>query len=371
MYIFQKMTTIRQITNFLENIAPLSSQESYDNCGLIVGDASTEVTNILVSLDCTEDVIQEAIDQNCNIVVSHHPIVFGGLKKINGKNYVERTVLKAIKNDIAIYAIHTNLDNTFNGVNAEISKRLGLINLRVLQPKKDTLTKLIVYTPVSHTEQVKQALFDAGAGEIGTYGECSFTVRGTGTYKPLDGSKPFKGEKDIRSEVEEDRVEVLVSNHKLNTVLNALLSAHPYEEVAYDLVPIKNINRFEGAGMIGELPESVNELDFLKIIKNTFACGCVRYTELINKPIKKVAVCGGAGSFLLKDAIASNADVYITGDMKYHEFFDAEGRILIADIGHYESEQYTSDLIVAFLKEKFTKFAVLKTGVNTNPIKYL
>lgn len=365
------MTTIRQITDFLEYKAPLSSQESYDNCGLIVGDFSADITNVLVSLDCTEAVIQEAIDRNCNLVVAHHPIVFGGLKKINGKNYVERAVLKAIKNDVAIYAVHTNLDNAFNGVNAEISKRLGLTHLRVLQPKSEVLTKLIVYTPITHTEELKQALFNVGAGEIGAYSECSFTVRGSGTYKPLVGSTPFEGEQDVRSQVEEDRVEVLVSNHRLNKVVNAMLLAHPYEEVAYDLIPIKNSNRFEGAGMVGELPEAINELDFLRKIKNTFECGCVRYTDLINKPIKKVAVCGGAGSFLLKDAIAAKADVYITADMKYHEFFDAEGRILVMDIGHYESEQFTSDLIVAYLKEKFTKFAVLKTGVKTNPIKYL
>lgn len=365
------MTTIRQITDFLEYKAPLSSQESYDNCGLIVGDFSAEITNVLVSLDCTEAVIQEAIDRNCNLVVAHHPIVFGGLKKINGKNYIERAVLKAIKNDVAIYAVHTNLDNAFNGVNAEISKRLGLTHLRVLQPKSEVLTKLIVYIPITHTEELKQALFNVGAGEIGAYSECSFTVRGSGTYKPLVGSTPFEGEQDVRSQVEEDRVEVLVSNHRLNKVVNAMLLAHPYEEVAYDLIPIKNSNRFEGAGMVGELPEAINELDFLRKIKNTFECGCVRYTDLINNPIKKVAVCGGAGSFLLKDAIAAKADVYITADMKYHEFFDAEGRILVMDIGHYESEQFTSDLIVAYLKEKFTKFAVLKTGVKTNPIKYL
>lgn len=365
------MTAIRHVTDFLESIAPLSSQESYDNCGLIIGDFATEITNVLVSLDCTEDIVQEAIDRNCNLIVSHHPIVFSGLKKINGKNYVERTVLKAIRNNIAIYAIHTNLDNAFNGVNAEIAKRLALKNIKILQPKKGVLTKLVFFVPLSHSEHVKQAVFNAGAGEIGLYSECSFSTKGQGTYKPLGGSNPFEGEHDKRSEVEEERIEVLVSNHRLDKVVSALLEAHPYEEVAYDLISVENKNAFEGAGMLGELEVSVNEIDFLQQLKKAFNCGVVRHTALLGKPIKKVAVCGGSGSFLLKDALAQKADIYITADMKYHEFFDAENKILIADIGHYESEQYTSELIVAYLKEKFSTFATLKTGINTNPIKYL
>lgn len=365
------MTTIKEITNYLENIAPISSQESYDNSGLIVGNPSEKVTGILVSLDCTEEVVEEAIAKKCNLIVAHHPIVFGGLKKINGKNYVERTVLKAIKNNIAIYAIHTNLDNAFNGVNAEIAKRLNLVNTRVLQPKEDVLTKLIVYVPETHTELLKQALFEAGAGEIGKYGECSFTMKGVGTYKPLEGSNPFEGTQDKRSEVQEDRVEVLVSTHKMNKVLQAMFDAHPYEEVAYELVKLHNVNQYEGAGMIGELSQPMDEKEFLQQLKTTFNCGVVRHTKLIGKPIEKVAVCGGAGSFLLKTAIGQQADIYITGDMKYHEFFDAENHLVIADIGHYESEQYTSDLLTTFLKTAFTSLLIHRTELTTNPIHYL
>lgn len=365
------MCKISQVTSLLEQLAPLSSQESYDNCGLIVGSYSDDVTNILVTLDCTEDVVQEAIDRNCNLIVAHHPIVFGGLKKINGKNYVERAVLKAIKNDVAIYAIHTNLDNAFHGVNAEISARLGLTNTRILQPKSSVMTKLVVYVPISHLELVKNAMFEAGGGTIGNYSECSFATKGIGSYKPLNNSNPFEGKTDVRSEVEEERLEVLVSNHRVGQVIKEMIKAHPYEEVAYDLISLQNLNMYEGAGMIGELKDEVDELVFLKRVKEVFNCGVIRYTKLQNKPIKKVAVCGGSGSFLLKDAKQQDADIYITSDFKYHEFFDAENEILIADIGHYESEQFTSDLIVAKLKENFTNFAVLKTGINTNPIKYL
>jgi len=364
------MATIHKVTRFLEDIAPIGSQESYDNCGLIIGDPSEKISNILVTLDCTEEVVQEAIDNNCNFIIAHHPIVFSGLKKINGKNYVERTVLKAIKNNVAIYAIHTNLDNAFQGVNAEISRRLKLMNTVVLQPKKQVLSKLIVYVPVTHAGQVKSALFEAGAGHIGNYKECSFSTRGTGTYKPVEGSNPYEGVKNIRSEVEEERVEVLLSNYKLNAAVSDMLKAHPYEEVAYDLISLQNVNPYEGAGMIGELEVPVPEDEFLNILKKEFNCGCIRHTEFLDKPIKRVAVCGGSGSFLLKDAMNCKADIYITADMKYHEFFDAEKQILIADIGHYESEQFTSDLIIARLKENFTKFAILKTRINTNPIKY-
>lgn len=361
---------IREIMSYLEQIAPLSSQESYDNCGLIVGDPAIEVSGVLVTLDCTEEVVEEAISAGCNLIVAHHPIVFSGLKKLNGKNYVERTVLKAIKNDVAIYAIHTNLDNALSGVNAMIAEKLNLKNTRILQPKKNVLTKLNFYVPATHVAIVKSAIFNAGAGAIGNYDECSFEVSGIGSYRPKAGSNPFEGTLGQRSEVSEIRVEVVVSNHRLQAVVAALLSAHPYEEVAYDCVALENFNAYEGAGMIGELEEPIDEMKFIEFIKNTFHCGAVRATQFLGKPIQKVAVCGGSGSFLLRDAMAQQADIYITADMKYHEFFDAENRILIADIGHYESEQFTSELIIAKLKENFINFAILKTRINTNPIKY-
>lgn len=362
--------TIKEITAHLESLAPVSSQESYDNSGLIVGAPSTEVTKALISLDCIESTIDEAIEKGCNLIIAHHPIVFKGLKRLNGAGYVQRTVEKAIKNDVAIYAIHTNLDNYRFGVNAEIGERIGLTNLRVLAPKRDVLSKLVVFVPFEQAEEVRSAMFLAGAGEIGDYIEASFSTIGKGTYKPIEGADPFEGTVGERSIVDEVKIEVLVSNHNLYKVIYAMKAAHPYEEVAYEAYPILNENPYEGSGMVGELPEAMTEEEFLKHIKVTFDCGVIRHTDLFGKPIKKVAFCGGAGSFLLKNAVRSGADIFITGDYKYHEFFDADGQIIIADIGHFESEQYTSHRIASILTKKFPTFAVHLTEVNTNPINY-
>lgn len=361
---------IKEVTSFLESFAPLQTQESYDNCGLIVGDSSSELKGVLVTLDCIEETVEEAIANGCNLIIAHHPIVFKGLKKINGKNYVERTILKAIKNDVSIYAIHTNFDNYRLGVNREIAERLNLENIQILSPKNGTLVKLVCFVPKSHSNSVKEALFSAGAGHIGDYSECSFTAEGTGTFKPMDGSNPFSGSIGEREAASEDKLEVILSNYQINKVLGALKDAHPYEEVAYDLIPLLNENQFEGSGVIGTLNEEVDEVDFLTTIKAEFKCGIIRHTALQNKKIKRVALCGGSGSFLLNAAKQKKADIFITADFKYHEFFDAESQILIADIGHYESEQYTSHRLARILKEKFTNFAVRLTEVNTNPINY-
>lgn len=361
---------LKELTNFLESLAPLSSQESYDNSGLIVGDPQMELTGALVSLDCIESVVDEAIAKNCNLIIAHHPILFKGLKRLNGSDYVQRTLLKAIKNDIALYAIHTNLDNYQFGVNAEIGKRLELTNIRVLAPKQEVLVKLVVFVPNEHAENVMSALFAAGAGAIGNYGECSFSTQGTGTFLPLEGSNPFIGKRGERESVSETKIEVLVSKHILNSVVKVMKEAHPYEEVAYEAYPILNENKVEGSGMIGTLSQPISTVDFLQFLKSTFNCGVIRHTALISETIQTVAYCGGAGSFLLNHAISQNADIFITGDYKYHEFFDADKRIIIADIGHYESEQFTSNLLEGILTKKFPKFAVHLTGVNTNPINY-
>ena len=362
---------IKDITSLLEKHAPLSTQESYDNSGLIVGDSDTEISGVLISLDCVESVIDEAIAKGCNLVISHHPIVFKGLKKINGKNYVERTVIKAIKNDIALYAIHTNLDNYRFGVNAKIGELIGLKNLKILSPVKGKLYKLVFFSPIEHSESVKTAVFQAGAGHIGDYSACSFTSEGTGTFAPEEDANPFIGEQGRLEKVQEHKVEMLVPDYAISSVLNAMKSAHPYEEVAYDLIPLANENNHQGAGMIGELAEKVDALTFLKKLKETFECGTIKYTELVKKEISTVAFCGGAGSFLLQEAKRQKADIYITGDMKYHEFFDAENQLIIADIGHYESEQFTPNLIHAILKKNFINFALHLSEENTNPINYL
>jgi dinuclear metal center YbgI/SA1388 family protein len=361
---------LKAITQFLEHQFPLSLQESYDNSGLLIGDKEMEITGVLICLDSIEEIVDEAILKKCNLIIAHHPIVFKGLKKITNSNYIERVVFKCIKNDIALYAIHTNLDNHFQGVNREIVNRIGLKNVKILQPITGNLSKLVVFVPKDSLHQVDEAAFNAGAGEIGNYAECHFRTEGIGTFKGNEASNPTIGQPTIREEVAEFRIEYLVSNYKLKNVLNALFSTHPYEEVAYEIYPIQNPNQFEGAGMIGELETEQDEIAFLTQLKSTFNCGIIRHTQLLGRKIKKVAVCGGSGSFLLSKAIQQKADIFITGDFKYHEFFDAEKQIIIADIGHFESEQFTSNLLAERLKENFTNFAIHLTEHNTNPINY-
>lgn len=361
---------IKDITNHLESIAPLALQESYDNSGLIVGNKNTEVTQILISLDCTEDIVQEAIDRGCNLIVSHHPIVFSGLKRLNGSNYIERTVIKAIQNNVALYAIHTNLDNVLaNGVNGKIAEKLGLENIKILSPKGDILNKLVTFCPTDHAEKVKSAIFSAGAGAIGNYNECSFNITGKGNFKANDNATPFVGENGKRHIEPEIRIETIFPNYLQGSVIAELLNAHPYEEVAYDIYPLKNKHQKIGAGIIGDLKESFTTDNFLSHLKTNLKTEGIRYTSC-SKKIQKVAVCGGSGSFLLNDALRQNADAFVTGDFKYHQFFDAENRLMIADVGHYESEQFTIELLGEILTKKFTNFAVLLTNVNTNPIKY-
>jgi len=361
---------LKTITQFLEHQFPLSLQESYDNSGLLIGDKEMEITGVLICLDSIEEIVDEAILKKCNLIIAHHPIVFKGLKKITNSNYIERVVSKCIKNDIALYAIHTNLDNHFQGVNREIVNRIGLKNVKILQPITGNLSKLVVFVPKDSLHQVDEAVFNAGAGEIGNYAECHFRTEGIGTFKGNETSNPTIGQPTIREEVSEFRVEYLVSNYKLKNVLSALFSAHPYEEVAYEIYPIQNSNQFEGAGMIGELETEQDEIAFLTQLKSTFNCGIIRHTQLLERKIKKVAVCGGSGSFLLSKAIQQKADIFITGDFKYHEFFDAEKQIIIVDIGHFESEQFTTNLLAERLKENFTNFAIHLTEHKTNPINY-
>jgi len=361
---------IAQVISFLESMAPPSLQEHYDNAGLITGNPGWECRGIVCSLDATEEVIEEAIAKNCNLVVAHHPIVFGGLKKINGKNYVERAVIRAIKNDIAVYAIHTNLDNVLHGVNGKMAAMIGLKNVSILAVKENTLKKLFTFVPADQAEKVRSAIFESGAGQIGNYSECSFNTSGTGTFKAGHGTDPYVGRIGERHSENEIKVEVIIPAHLEAAVVSALKSAHPYEEVAYDVVNLSNRHPQIGSGMIGELHESMPENEFLVLLKKVFNLPVIRHTRRRDKPVKKVAICGGAGSFLIPSALRVSADVYVTADLKYHEFFDADNRILLADIGHYESEQFTIDLLRENLERKFPNFAVLKTEVNTNPVYY-
>ena len=361
---------ISTITGFLESLASTSLQESYDNAGLITGDNNWDCTGVVCSLDATEEIVNEAIEKKCNLIVAHHPIIFGGLKKINGKNYVEKTIIAAIKNDIAIYAIHTNLDNVKEGVNGKIAALLGLQYLDVLSPRENVLKKLFTFVPLAQAEQVRTAVFEAGGGHIGNYSECSFNTEGAGTFKAGQGTDPFVGRPGERHFEKEVRVEIIFPGFLENKIVAAMKTAHPYEEVAYDTINLANTHPGIGSGIVGELPSAVDGKQFLSLVKKVFKLQVVRHTPVIGKPVKKVAVCGGAGSFLISKALAAGADAYVTADMKYHEFFDANGRMLITDVGHYESEQFTINLLQEVLAEKFPTFAVLKTEVETNPVRY-
>jgi len=362
---------IKEILTILEEMAPLAYAEDFDNVGLLVGNKDDEATGILVCHDALESVIDEAITKKCNLVVCFHPILFSGLKKITGKSYVERSILKAIKNDIAIYAVHTALDNHKNGVNKIFCDALGLINTKILVPKSNFIQKLVTYTIPENAEKLRNSLFDAGAGKIGNYEDCSFNSQGIGTYMGNENSNPEIGDRFEFVEAQEIKIEVTYEKHLQSKILKALFSNHVYEEVAYEIYDLQNSHQNIGLGMVGELKNPMNELDFLSFVKNKMICGGIRHSSFLEKPITKVAVLGGSGSFAIKNAIQAGADVFLTADLKYHNFYEAENQILLTDIGHFESERFTKNYIVDFLKEKITNFAIILSEENTNPVKYL
>jgi len=361
---------IKELIIFLESLAHPSLQEQYDNAGLITGEAGWECSGIICALDATEEVVKEAISKKCNLIVAHHPVIFSGLKKINGNNYVEKAIITAIKNDIAIYAIHTNLDNVLEGVSGKMADMLGLKNISILSQKESTLKKLFTFVPVDKADQVRNAIFAAGGGYFGNYSECSFNAGGTGTFKAGKGADPYVGEIGKQHQEKEIKIEVIFPFYLENKIVAALKESHPYEEVAYDLLNLTNNYPVIGSGAIGELAVAIDETIFLAEVKKIFKVPMIRHTALLSRKIKKVAVCGGAGSFLIPKALAASADAFITADIKYHEFFDANNQLLIVDIGHYESEQFTINLLHEVLGQKFPTFAVLKTEVETNPVRY-
>ena len=362
---------VQDVINHLEELAPLSYAENFDNVGLLVGDKNNKVSGILVTLDTLEAVIDEAIDKNCNLIVSFHPIIFKGLKTLTGKTYVEKVVIKAIKNEISIFAIHTALDNALQGVNDKICEQLGLINRQILIPQAGTIKKLTTYVPANKASILREKLFNVGAGAIGNYNNCSFNVNGIGTFNGNENSNPTIGEKGVTQQEEEIKLTVTFQKHLESKVLQTLFKNHPYEEVAYEISTLENKNQHIGMGMIGEFKNTMTEISFLEHLKSTMQTKCVRHSALIEKPIKKVAVLGGSGSFAINAAKALGADAYITADLKYHDFFTAENKLLLADIGHYESEQYTKNLLVAYLTKKIPNFAIVLSNTNTNPVKYL
>lgn len=361
---------IKELVNYLNTAIPNGLQEEYDNSGLLVGNTNNELSGVLVTVDVTEEVIDEALDKEANFILAHHPLIFSGLKSLTGKDHVERCVIKALKNDVAIYAAHTNLDNLKNSFNFMMADRLGLKNQQILRPRQNDLVKLVFFVPHDHAGQVRKAVFEAGAGVIGDYDQCSYNLDGQGTFRPGEGSDPHSGKKGEMHFEEETRVATFFPSYKTGQVIEAMNEAHPYEEVVYDLYPLKNEDKDNGAGVIGTLNEEMPEKDFLDLVKNQLKTECIRHTKFLYSFVSRVAIAGGSGSFLLNDAIAQKADIFISADFKYHNFFEADEKILIADIGHFESEQVSKEFFYELLTKKFHNFATHLSEVNTNPVNY-
>jgi dinuclear metal center YbgI/SA1388 family protein len=362
---------LSEITSYLSNEIPTALQEGYDNCGLLIGDPDMGITGILVCLDITVEVFEEAKQKNCNLIVSHHPLIFSGIKSLTGRDETERLVLRAIRENVAVFALHTNLDNHHKGVNYFLCEKLGIESIEILRPVADKLCKLVTYCPTMYAGKVREAILGAGAGHIGNYDFCSFNSNGEGTFRAQAGANPFVGEQGKVHVEPEIRIETIFPDFLENKIVAALKQAHPYEEVAFDIYPLKNSNFQVGAGMVGMLPQEIGAEDFLFQVKAELKVGSIRHTALQNKKVQRVALCGGSGSFLIKDAMRCNADIYMTGDIKYHNFFIPGNKMILADIGHYESEQFTKELIYTILKKKFTTFALFISGVSTNPVNYL
>lgn len=365
------MIKIREILREIELLAPLPLQESFDNAGVQVGDVNQFASGALLCLDVTEEVIEEAIDRGCNLIISHHPLAFRPFKSLTGCTYVERCLMKACKHDLVVYAAHTNLDNAVGGVNYRLAELLGLQNVCVLSPQQGALLKLVTFVPELQAEVVRHALFNAGAGSIGHYDCCSYSLQGEGTFRAREGCHPFCGEIGELHTEREVRIETILPAYKQTAVMRALLSAHPYEEPAFDFYPLSNSWSQAGSGVVGELPDAEDELSFLERVKHILKVGCVKYSKLTGRPIREVALCGGSGAFLIKEAIAYGADVLITGEAKYNDFYDVEDHILLAVVGHYESEVCTKDIFYNVISKKFPTFAVHFSNVNQNPVNYL
>ncbi|MAV51837.1 MAG: Nif3-like dinuclear metal center hexameric protein [Crocinitomicaceae bacterium] len=363
---------VRDIAGWLETWAPKALAESYDNVGLLVGQPGTEVTRVLVSLDCTEEVVKEAEEAGCQMIVSHHPVIFGGLKRLQGASDVERTVMRAVRSNIALYAIHTNLDNVLTGVNHQLAELVGCVpdSLQILRPMGAGLEKWSVFVPEAHAEAVRVAMADAGAGAIGRYDSCSFASKGMGSFRALEGAHPHVGTPGELHREAETKLEMVVPSTLASEVERAMLTAHPYEEVAFDRVALQQGRSDVGAGMVGMLAQPMAWEAFADQVKEVLGCQAIKHTAPVHANVQRIAVCGGSGSFLMGDAKRAKADVYITSDIKYHEYFQAEGRLQLLDVGHYESEWQTSSLIASKINEKFPNFAVRLSGIRTNPVSF-
>jgi len=361
---------VKDITAFIESKIPLEFQEDYDNSGMILGNPQQEITAVLLCLDITEQILDEAISKNCNMIISHHPLIFKGIKRLIGSDAEQRMIIKAIKNNIAIYALHTNLDNSFEGLNEQLCKKFEVINYKILLPSANSLNKLVTFCPHDFAEKVRMSLFNAGAGHIGNYDCCSYNIQGQGTFRALDDAKPFVGEINKLHFEDETRIEVIFPSFLEKVLIRTLIENHPYEEVAYDIYSLKNRYEKSGAGLVGDLAHERDLFDFFKSIKEETGIPVIRHTIPTGKKIKRVALCSGSGSFLIQEAINEHADLFLTADFKYHDFFKAQGKLVLADIGHYESEQFVKEWIYSVLIENFSTFAVLISETNTNPVKY-
>jgi len=361
---------IKDLLKSITEVADLSLQESYDNSGLLIGNAHTEVDRVLLTIDVTELVIEEAIEKKCGLIIAHHPLIFKALKRIGNTNPVERIVAAAIKNDIAIAAMHTNLDNIKNGVNGKLAAVLGLKNVKILNPVSGNLRKISVFCPHAQADQVRQAMFEAGAGHIGAYDSCSFNTSGTGTFRGSPGTNPFVGKVGQLHQEEEIRIETIVPDFSVAKVVQAMLMVHPYEEVAYDIFPLENTHAEIGAGMIGELDQPFEEIDFLNLIQEKLGTAFLKHTAFTGKKMQQIAICGGSGAFLLHKAKVAKADAFVTADLKYHDFFEADGELLVVDAGHFETEQFTKELMAELIRKKIPNFAALISEVNTNAVRY-
>ena len=361
---------VKEITSYLESKVPVCYQEDYDNSGLLIGNPEDQVTGALLCLDITEEVFDEALKKNCNLIISHHPLIFKGIKKLTGSDFVQRLLIKAIREKVAVYAIHTNLDNSFKGLNALFCDKVGIRNYRILSPKTGLLYKLVTFCPVGFAEKVRNSMFEAGAGHIGNYDCCSFNGLGEGTFRASDKARPFVGEQNKLHVENEVRFEVIFPSNIEKELIGALIQAHPYEEVAYDIYPLQNDYLKVGAGMIGELESEISVFEFLKRVKKVIGIPVIRHSAKKEIFVKRVAVCTGSGGFLIQQAIQAGADLFLTADLKYHDFFDADDKVVLADIGHYESEQHVKEWIYSVLIEKFPNFAFLISETNTNPVKY-
>lgn len=362
---------ISQIIEALEDFAPLPLQEDFDNAGLQVGFAGDHLRGILVCLDVTEEIINEALDLDCNLIITHHPLIFKPIKKLTGKTYIERCVMAACRHNIAVYSAHTNLDNAYQGVNFKLAEKIGLQNVRVLKPKEDALLKLVTFVPVDHADSIRNVLFNADAGHTGDYDSCSFNVEGEGTFRALEYTNPFVGKRGELHRESEIRIETVIPAYRKSSVLRMLLAAHPYEEPVFDFYPLANTWNRAGSGVVGELPIEEDEESFLQRIKAIFQLKSIQHSPFTGRMIRDVALCGGSGAFLIKDAIAYGADVFLTGEAKYNDYYDVEDHILLGVLGHYETEVCTKEIFYDVITKKIPNFAIHFTSVNTNPVNYM